>query len=97
MTEKALMLLVEQAVDRFSLNSAGALHRVGRIYNNEQIVWVGAAAPHRQAAFDAASYLMDMLKQSVPLWKKEFKGDKSEWVAAKASDDKAALKWMHKK
>ena len=97
MTEKALMKLVEQAVVRFSLNSAGALHRVGRIYNNEQIVWVGAAAPHRQAAFDAACYLMDMLKQSVPLWKKEFKGDKSEWVAAKASDDKAALKWMRKK
>ena len=97
MTEKALMKLVEQAVVRFSLNSAGALHRVGRIYNNEQIVWVGAAAQHRQAAFDAASYLMDMLKQSVPLWKKEFKGDSSEWVAAKASDDKAALKWMHKK
>ena len=44
-----------------------------------------------------ACYLMDMLKQSVPLWKKEFKGDKSEWVAAKASDDKAALKWMRKK
>ena len=97
MTEKALMLLVEQASERFSLNSAGALHRVGRIHNNEQIVWVGAAAPHRQAAFDAACYLMDMLKQSVPLWKKEFKGDKSEWVEAKASDDKAALKWMHKK
>lgn len=96
MTEKALMLLVEQASERFSLNSAGALHRVGRIHNNEQIVWVGAAAPHRQAAFDAACYLMDMLKQSVPLWKKEFKGDKSEWVAAKASDDKAALKWMRK-
>ncbi len=55
MTEKALMLLVEQASERFSLNSAGALHRVGRIHNNEQIVWVGAAAPHRQAAFDAAA------------------------------------------
>ena len=49
MTEKALMKLVEQAVVRFSLSSAGALHRVGRIYNNEQIVWVGAAAQHRQA------------------------------------------------
>ena len=97
MTEKALMKLVEQAVVRFSLNSAGALHRVGRTYNNEQIVWVGAAAQHRQAAFDAASFLMDMLKQSVPLWKKEFKGDNSEWVAAKASDDKSALKWMLKK
>ena len=39
---------------------------------------------------------MDMLKQSVQLRRKEFAGDKSEWVAAKASDDKAALKWMRK-
>ena len=95
MTENALLLLVEQATKRFSLTNAGAVHRVGRIYNNEQIVWVGAAAPHRQAAFDAANFLMDMLKQSVPLWKKEFKGNTSTWVEAKASDDKAALKWMH--
>ena len=97
MTEKALMKLVEQAVVRFSLNSAGALHRVGRIYNNEQIVWVGAAAQHRQAAFDAASFLMDMLKQSVPLWKKEFTRDNSRWVEVKASDDKAALAWLREK
>jgi len=97
MTDKALMLLVEQAVARFSLTAAGAVHRIGRLYNNEQIVWVGAAAPHRQAAFDAACFLMDMLKQSVPLWKKEFKGERSQWVETKASDDKAALKWMASK
>ena len=97
MTDKALMLLVEQAVTRFSLTAAGAVHRIGRLYNNEQIVWVGAAAPHRQAAFDAACFLMDMLKQSVPLWKKEFKGECSQWVETKASDDKAALKWMTSK
>lgn len=97
MTDKALTLLVEQAVTRFSLTAAGAVHRIGRLYNDEQIVWVGAAAPHRQAAFDAACFLMDMLKQSVPLWKKEFKGERSQWVETKASDDKAALKWMTSK
>lgn len=96
MTENALLKLLEQAVSRFSLNSAGAVHRVGRLYNHEQIVWVGTAAPHRQAAFDGACFLMDMLKQSVPLWKKEFKGEKSTWVKVKQTDDKAALKWMHK-
>jgi molybdopterin synthase catalytic subunit len=94
MTEKALSTLIDKAIDRFSLTNAGAVHRVGRIYNNEQIVWVGCAAAHRQAAFDGACYLMDMLKQSVPLWKKEFKGDRSTWVEAKGSDDAAALKWM---
>ena len=97
MTEQALTNLVQEAITRFSLTSAGAVHRVGRLYNDEQIVWVGTAAPHRAAAFEGANFLMDMLKQSVPLWKKEFKGDNSEWVAAKASDDKSALKWMLKK
>ena len=96
MTEKALGLLVEKAVTRFSLTSAAAVHRVGRIYNNEQIVWVGCAGAHRQEAFDGACFLMDMLKQSVPLWKKEFKGNTSKWVEAKSSDDAAALKWMTK-
>mgnify|MGYP001024995335 CR=1 FL=1 len=95
MTEKALQLLIQDATQRFSLNSAGAVHRVGRLYNNDQIVWVGCAAPHRRAAFDGACFIMDMLKQSVPLWKKEFVGSDSTWVEAKISDDHAAMKWMH--
>lgn len=71
MTEQALTNLVQEAITRFSLTSAGAVHRVGRLYNDEQIVWVGTAAPHRAAAFEGANFLMDMLKQSVPLWKKK--------------------------
>ena len=97
MTEQALTDLVQEAITRFSLTSAGAVHRVGRLYNDEQIVWVGTAAPHRAAAFEGANYLMDMLKQSVPLWKKEFTRDDSRWVDVKASDDKAALAWLREK
>lgn len=94
MTQAALGKLVQEAVQRFSLRSAGVVHRVGRLLNDEQIVWVGCAAAHRQAAFDGASFLMDMLKQSVPLWKKELKKGSSTWVKPKASDDDAALKWL---
>lgn len=97
MTEQALTNLVQEAITRFSLTSAGAVHRVGRLYNDEQIVWVGTAAPHRAAAFEGANFLMDMLKQSVPLWKKEFTRDNSRWVEVKASDDKAALAWLREK
>ncbi|CAD5271989.1 Molybdopterin synthase catalytic subunit [Alteromonas sp. 38] len=97
MTEQALTDLVQQAITRFSLTSAGAVHRVGRLYNDEQIVWVGTAAPHRAAAFEGANFLMDMLKQSVPLWKKEFTRDDSRWVDVKSSDDKAALAWLREK
>lgn len=94
MTQATLEKLVQEASHRFSLRSAGVVHRVGRLLNDEQIVWVGCAAAHRQAAFDGASFLMDMLKQSVPLWKKELKQGESIWVKPKASDDDAALKWL---
>jgi len=96
MTEQVLGDLVNQAIARFSLTSAGAVHRVGRLFNHEQIVWVGTAAPHRAAAFEGANYIMDMLKQSVPLWKKEFTLDTARWVDVKASDDKAAMFWLTK-
>lgn len=94
MTEQALKVLLQTACQRFELLSAGIVHRVGKVANHEQIVWVGSAATHRQAAFDSACYMMDTLKQAVPLWKREFQGGKGHWVEAKDSDHHAALAWM---
>ena len=94
MTENAMLSLLTTAAQRFSLVSAGIVHRVGEVSNSEEIVWVGCASMHRKAAFDAAGYIMDMLKQSVPLWKKEIADGTVKWVAPKASDDDAALKWL---
>ena len=94
MTERVLEQLTSQTLSRFRLANAGVVHRVGRILNHEQIVWVGCAAAHRQAAFDGASFIMDRLKQSVPLWKKEIIGGEGKWVAAKQSDELAAMRWI---
>lgn len=94
MTENAMLSLLTTAAERFSLVSAGIVHRVGEVSNFEEIVWVGCASMHRKAAFDAAGYIMDMLKQSVPLWKKEIADGTATWVTPKASDDDAALKWL---
>ena len=94
MTESALQRLLEQAIARFNLSNAGIVHRVGKLGNQEQIVWVGTCAAHRQDAFSAAGYIMDMLKQSVPIWKKEWQGDRAAWVAAKGSDNEAAMRWL---
>lgn len=94
MTEQVMHTLANQASSTFKLTSAGIVHRVGRLHNAEPIVWVGCAAAHRQAAFDAASYIMDTLKQAVPLWKKEFQDGQAHWVAAKASDRAAAQRWL---
>lgn len=94
MTEKALTALAEKATTRFALQMVAIVHRIGVIKSHEQIVFVGCSALHRQAAFDGASYVMDMLKQSVPLWKKEHQQGISGWVEAKQSDEKAAMAWL---
>jgi molybdopterin synthase catalytic subunit len=58
-------------------------------------VLVVSASRHRQAAFDAANFLMDFLKSRAPFWKKEHRvdGDAGNWVEAKAADDDAAARW----
>ena len=58
-----------------------------------------AAAPHRQAAFDGANFVMDFLKTSAPIWKKEHGKDGTQggWVSAKDADDAARAKWAGNK
>jgi molybdopterin synthase catalytic subunit len=69
------------------------VHRFGRLKPGENIVLVITASPHRQAAFEAAQFLMDYLKASAPFWKKEIMRDGAAWVDAKAADDAAAERW----
>lgn len=89
MTEKVLQQLLEQAKTRWPLLGARIVHRVGHLTPGEQIVFVGTSSAHRQAAFDACAYLIDILKTQAPFWKKE--GD--NWVAAKQSDEQSADQW----
>lgn len=95
MAEAEIERICRTAVTRFSLLGIAAIHRVGRIAPGENIVLVIAAAPHRHAAFDGASFVMDYLKTAAPFWKKEHFADGSEggWVEAKDSDDTALEKW----
>ena len=95
MAEAEIGRICRQAVERFSLLGVTAIHRVGRIAPGENIVLVIAAAPHRHAAFDGASFVMDYLKTAAPFWKKEHFADgrTGGWVDAKESDDRARDKW----
>ena len=95
MAEAEISRICRQAVERFSLIAITAIHRVGKIAPGGNIVLVIAAAPHRHAAFDGASFVMDYLKTSAPFWKKEHFADGREggWVDAKESDDRAREKW----
>ena len=95
MAEAEIQRIGETAIARFNLIGLTAIHRFGRIAPGEQIVLVIATAPHRQAAFDGASFMMDYLKTSAPFWKKEHRkdGTAGDWVSAKDADDRARDKW----
>jgi molybdopterin synthase catalytic subunit len=96
MAETEMQRICDLAISRFSLLGLTAIHRFGRIEAGEQIVLVIAAAPHRQAAFDGANFVMDFLKTSAPFWKKEHgqDGETGDWVAAKDADDSARDRWL---
>jgi molybdopterin synthase catalytic subunit len=75
-----LARIADEARARYAIGRAAVHHRVGRLWVGETAVLVVVAAPHRQAAFDAASYIMDRIKQDAPIWKKEHWADGgSEW------------------
>jgi len=94
MTEAALSALADQAEARWPLAGLVLIHRVGRMAVGERIVLVATASPHRAAALEACSFLIDRLKTDAPFWKKEERGSgESRWVKARASDDQAAARW----
>jgi molybdopterin synthase catalytic subunit len=69
------------------------IHRYGLLTPGEPIVQVMTLAPHRQAAFDGAQFLMDHLKTDAPFWKKEAGPTGDHWVAHNTADDKAKARW----
>lgn len=94
MTEKALAAIEAEARERWSLTGAAIIHRVGPLKPSDRIVLVIAASAHRQAAFDAAAFLMDYLKTRAPFWKRETGRDGgAQWVDARESDWDAARRW----
>ncbi|THD35281.1 MAG: molybdenum cofactor biosynthesis protein MoaE [Sphingomonas sp.] len=92
-TEAALEKLAAEAVERWKLVGAAIVHRVGAMTPGERIVFVGTCAPHRSAALEACSFLIDRLKTDAPFWKRETRGGDASWVVERASDHAAAEKW----
>jgi molybdopterin synthase catalytic subunit len=93
MAEEEIRRHAEEALSRWPLQGLIIIHRVGRITPGQNIVLVVTASQHRQAAFDAAEFLMDYLKTSAPFWKREESAKGTAWVEARAHDDLAAARW----
>ncbi len=81
MAEAKLRELEAEARSRWPVIEAGIVHRLGHLELGDISVAVAVSCPHRHQAFDAGRYLIDRLKEVVPIWKKENWSDGStEWV-----------------
>ena len=72
LAQKALERLCAEALSRFDLAAVAIQHRIGKLEIGEASVVIAVSAAHRAAAFDGCRHLIDTLKTTVPIWKKEY-------------------------
>lgn len=72
--------LAAQALQQFQVRDVAIVHRLGRLEIGETSVLIAVASAHRAAAFDACRWLIDTLKRTVPIWKKEYFEDGAVWA-----------------
>ena len=72
--------LCQDALEKFKVRDARIVHRIGRLEVGETSVFIAVASAHRAAAMDACRFLIDTLKRTVPIWKKEYFSDGAVWA-----------------
>ncbi len=80
MAEQQIRVIVAEAQQRWGVERVAVAHRFGRLEIGEASVIIVIASPHRGEAFDACRYIIDTLKSTVPIWKKEVATNGEEWV-----------------
>ncbi len=80
MAQRQMEQLADQARGRWPISDLAIVHRLGHLAVGEVSVVIAVAAPHRGEAFDACEWLIDELKRSVPIWKKEIYTEGEAWI-----------------
>ena len=81
LAEKEGATILAEATERFDILQAACVHRIGHLEIGDMAVWVGVASAHRDAAFQACRYIIDEVKQRVPIWKKEhYRQGDAQWL-----------------
>jgi molybdopterin synthase catalytic subunit len=80
MAEKKLNEIAEEIKFRWIINDISIIHRVGRLEIGDTAIVIAVGSPHRQEAFEACKYAIDTIKETVPIWKKEFYENGSSWI-----------------
>ncbi len=79
MAIKELTTIMQKALKQFTINDCIVVHRLGRVDIGQASVVIIVTAMHRKEAFNASQFIIDELKKSVPIWKKEYFNDGSQW------------------
>lgn len=94
MAEDEIARIANEAAGRWPLSGVTVIHRYGRMAPGDNIVLVATASTHRHAAFEAASFVMDFMKNKAPFWKKEHRrGAEASWVESRTADATAEARW----
>lgn len=80
MALKQMRALAEEAIAKFKVRDVAIVHRLGKLEITETSILIAVASAHRAAAFDACRWLIDTLKTTVPIWKKEHFVDGAVWT-----------------
>lgn len=93
MTERGIDAMLDEAKQRWPLEAAWVIHRVGDMQPHDPIVLVATASAHRRAAFEAADFLMDYLKSRALFWKSETSASGKRWIEPRDEDYADAARW----
>lgn len=80
MAQKVMEELAQEAQERFALKDVAILHRIGTLQVGDISLVVAVSSPHRKEAFRAGEWLVDCLKERLPIWKKEVFEGGEEWI-----------------
>jgi len=81
MAIKELNKIAGEAETEHNLNRVIIIHRYGRVNAGESSILIIVSSPHRDSSYTASRYIIDEIKKRVPIWKKEFYNDGSEWIS----------------
>jgi len=82
MAKKEIQKIIDKAAEKWPILKAVVIHRKGHLEIGDAAVVIAISTPHRKASFEACEYIIDTLKQTVPIWKKEIFEGGEEWVSA---------------
>lgn len=84
MAEKELRRIARDAMERWHASTITIVHRFGRVEIGESSIVISVSSAHRDEAFQSTRYIIDTIKKTVPIWKKEFYSDGSMWISERS-------------